>query len=708
MPNQPELIGNWPQLSQPAICIASRSSGIRQNGIPTSWQLLLLDDEADLSQQIRHWLASRAETVNEATCFVAVSSVPERLPARNSGFDPVYSERPAQIIEQPLRFGDMPAEPDPASRIANWYQALVTSRQTAVTGPTLPDRDRLIDDILQTPEVRQQMTGHTSWTEQTTEYAEQHARDLLEQISADYDPLIIKRLDKALAWLWRRLYRNVFIFNADSMRELALNHRILLLPCHRSHLDYMLLSYGLYQHGLIPPHVAAGDNLNIPIVGRILKRSGAIFMRRTFKGDPLYSTLFRHYLKQLSERGFTLEFYPEGGRSRTGRLKQARTGMLDIILNNEQFIEADKPLAIVPVTVSYDRLVEIESYLQQLDGAGKRSESLGNTLWSAIKCLTRNYGNAALSFAQPIIINKQVLPDTRALARQVMQNMNRSTILHGPAVYATLMLSRSAENWPNDQLRQTAQSLKQLILELPEAPQLSSDDCPQDWLDAMLSRGQLNQTSEFISVTDKQAQELTFYRNNIQHMLIIPGLLLLLCYRSQKTTASTLTRIIRPLYPFLAAELHLPWDDKQLPEILKQIRNLLCNKGLLVSDGTHYSSQKTDLSIALMRHTERVLVRYVIVLKVLQLYRKMERELLIEHTQRIARSLHQSFGFHSPEYSDKEVLMQFVEQLQVQQLLDPEQVELEYPKIFDKVLVHAERLLNPAHIELINQQLNRP
>lgn len=119
--------------------------------------------------------------------------------------------------------------------------------------------------------------------------------------------------DRFLRWLWNKLYQGIDVQNADRVRKLALDgHEIVYVPCHRSHIDYLLLSYVLYHQGLVPPHIAAGINLNFWPVGGMFRRGGAFFIRRTFKGNRLYSTIFREYLAELFHRGYSVEYFIEG------------------------------------------------------------------------------------------------------------------------------------------------------------------------------------------------------------------------------------------------------------------------------------------------------------------------------------------------------------------------------------------------------------
>src|SRR6185295_8630886 len=145
-----------------------------------------------------------------------------------------------------------------------------------------------------------------------------------------------------------RLYDGVVLHHEEVLHRVAAGNEIVYVPCHRSHMDYLLLSYIIYVKGFAVPHIAAGVNLNMPIIGRFLRKGGAFFIRRTFRGSPLYPVVFMQYLGVMLARGHSLEYFVEGGRSRTGRLLQPKTGMLSMtvrgFLRNRQ-----RPVAFLPV-----------------------------------------------------------------------------------------------------------------------------------------------------------------------------------------------------------------------------------------------------------------------------------------------------------------------------------------------------------------------
>ena len=190
-------------------------------------------------------------------------------------------------------------------------------------------------------------------------------------------------------------------------------------PCHRSHFDYLLLSYVLYHQGLHTPHIAAGINLNMPVIGPILRRGGAFFLRRSFKGNRLYAAVFEAYLDQILQRGHSVEYFVEGTRSRTGRLLQPKGGMLMMTVNS--YVRNPKrPIVFVPVYFGYEKLIEGDSFISELGGAAKQKESLFG-LVKSIRSLRDNFGKVYVNIAEPIELDDvlhRLQPDWRELPQK--------------------------------------------------------------------------------------------------------------------------------------------------------------------------------------------------------------------------------------------------------------------------------------------------
>ena len=207
----------------------------------------------------------------------------------------------------------------------------------------------------------------------------------MEEIAADFSYETVRLSDRVLSWTWNRLYQGINVTNAERVRQLAQDgHEIVYVPCHRSHMDYLLLSYVLYHQGLVPPHIAAGINLNFWPAGPIFRRLGAFFIRRTFKGNKLYSTVFREYLGELFTRGYSVEYFVEGGRSRTGRLLEPKTGTLSMTIQ-AMLRGGTRPITLVPIYIGYEHVMEVGTYAK-LRGATKEKRACRRCCAACASC----------------------------------------------------------------------------------------------------------------------------------------------------------------------------------------------------------------------------------------------------------------------------------------------------------------------------------
>jgi glycerol-3-phosphate O-acyltransferase len=197
--------------------------------------------------------------------------------------------------------------------------------KTAVIGPDISHRRNLVKGLVTTHWcARPSRRGRAR--EHPLAKAKAQALRYGNEIASDYTYTAIRFLEVVLSWFWNKIYDGIKVNHIEQVQGIAQGHEVIYVPCHRSHIDYLLLSYLLFRNGLTPPHIAAGINLNMPVIGGLLRRGGAFFMRRTFKGNPLYTSVFNEYLHTLFTKGFPVEYFVEGGRSRTGRMLQPKPG----------------------------------------------------------------------------------------------------------------------------------------------------------------------------------------------------------------------------------------------------------------------------------------------------------------------------------------------------------------------------------------------
>ena len=239
-------------------------------------------------------------------------------------------------------------------------------KRQSMTGPTLLERQELNNSVLGSDAVRRAMAEESRSKKITHDASKDRAQSYVTEIAADYREGLIRFGDRLLTRIWNKIYNGISVGHSERIRELAANgHEIVYVPCHRSHMDYLLLTYVIYHEGMVTPHIAAGINLNFWPVGKIFRRGGAFFLRRSFAGNKLYTAVFREYLELLFNKGYSVKYYPEGGRSRTGRLIPPKTGMLAMTIQ-AMLKGVNRPVSLVPVYIGYENVMEVKSYLNEL------------------------------------------------------------------------------------------------------------------------------------------------------------------------------------------------------------------------------------------------------------------------------------------------------------------------------------------------------
>ncbi len=188
------------------------------------------------------------------------------------------------------------------------------------------------------------------------------ADKMLKEIAADPKPWAFALAEPLLRWVWRRIFDGleVDLQGLDRVRSAARRGPLLHVPSQKSHVDYLVLAYLFVVNDLVPPHIAAGANLSFWPMGWFFRRCCAFFLRRSFRGEKLYGAVFRAYVQKLLREGISIEFFIEGGRSRTGKLLSPKLGLLGMIVDAalEDGGRRARQAQIVPISIGYDKVVE--------------------------------------------------------------------------------------------------------------------------------------------------------------------------------------------------------------------------------------------------------------------------------------------------------------------------------------------------------------
>ena len=356
--------------------------------------------------------------------------------------------------------GDDAAVEVQGRRVARALRTQFARQRTARIGPDLSHRRIIVTRVLRTHAVRSAVAQEMREKKITRRQAMLQAQKNAEEIAANYSHAFVRFMEFGLTRLWNRLYDGVVVSHIETLEKLAKDHEIVYVPCHRSHMDYLLLSYAIFRQGYAIPHIAAGVNLNLPVVGRFLRKGGAFFIRRSFRGSALYTVVFTNYLAAIMGRGHSIEYFIEGGRSRTGRLLQPKTGMLSMTIRS--FLRhPQRPLVFIPVYFGYERVVEGETYIGELSGKPKEKESVLGLL-GTLRKLRERFGRVFVNLGAPIFLadvleqfdpqwNKRALEDDArlpwinpavdVLADKIMQNINAAAAVSPINLIAVTLLA---------------------------------------------------------------------------------------------------------------------------------------------------------------------------------------------------------------------------------------------------------------------------
>ncbi|MWN06060.1 glycerol-3-phosphate 1-O-acyltransferase PlsB [Gilliamella sp. Pas-s95] len=594
-----------------------------------------------------------------------------------------------------------------AHKLARVARIHFAKQRMASIGPKLPVRQAMLNNLLKKQALSEAIQEEAKSKNITLDKAKKNALANLNEIAANFSYHMLRVTDFVLTWAWNRLYQGLKVTNADPVRELAQNgQEIVYVPCHRSHMDYLLLSYVLYRQGLVPPHIAAGINLNFWPAGPIFRRLGAFFIRRSFRGNKLYTSVFREYLAELFIRGYAVEYFIEGGRSRTGRLLDPKTGML--MMTIQTLLRGDaRPIAIVPVYIGYEHVLEVATYANELRGAKKEKESLWRTIKAFLKLKKLGFGY--VNFGQPIPLNQflnqhvpewrdaieptgtqrpqWLTPTTNLLAKKIMEHINLSAAINAMNLCCSILLAADQRALTKIRLVEHIDYLLKLLKKVPYSHLITiPDQTPEELFEHAKDMGKFiittDKVGEMVGLTTEQAVLMTYYRNNIQHLLIIPAIVARIVLKHNHISSDEILEQVKCLFPLIKSELFLYHNDEQLTEYVQQIITTYIELNLINDSTDKLVVNYLKISgLQLLASSSRdTLQRYAIAFSLLQKDPTISRATLEKEGRLIAERLSVLHGINSPEFFDKGVFSTLVASLREQGYLD-DQGDENVPKI---------------------------
>jgi len=378
------------------------------------------------------------------------------------------------------------------------------------------------------------------------EYADQTGTDpaevrrgaerYLKEIAATHSPYVIDLIANAIHTLYSQGYRGIRYAEEEVRKIAALGEEspVVFLPSHRSNLDRLSLQFMLWENDLPPNHTAGGINLDFFPIGPLLRRTGVFFIRRSFRDNELYKIVLRAYIDFLVEKRFPLEWYMEGGRSRSGRLNPPRFGLLNYVVDAQRRGKSED-IQLIPVSITYDQIQDVPDYAREAQGRGKERESLG-WLWRAVRSLRRRYGDIHIRFGEPVSVASVVArigDDERSLGLQklafeVMYRIGRVTPTTPTAVVSIALLAARGKARTAAELAAECARLVDFIRarELPTTETLDLADAGTvtgilDWLaehDNVSSHEAVGRRVFWLD--DDQMIRISYYRNVVVHFFV--------------------------------------------------------------------------------------------------------------------------------------------------------------------------------------------
>lgn len=589
-------------------------------------------------------------------------------------------------------------------RLARTLRTSVARQRAAAIGPDLSHRRTIVAQMLRSAAVRRAMADEMRAKKISRREALKIAQGYATEIAANYSHVFVTIMARVLTWFWNKLYDGVELHNVELLQKVVEDSEIIYVPCHRSHMDYLLLSYAIYYKGYAIPHIAAGINLNMPIVGRLLRKGGAFYLRRSFKGNSLYTMVFMTYLGLMMARGHSIEYFIEGGRSRTGRLLQPKTGMLSMTVRS-YLRDPRRPVVFLPVYFGYERLVEGKTYIGELSGRPKQKESVLGML-RALPALRKRFGKVHVSFGaplhldellerhaprgpagQPLVVRDErppwLAPLVEDLAKRIMTNINSAAAVTPINLIALALLATPKQSMLETDLARQLELYASLMRQAPYSPHVWVTDMDGT---SMVRHGERmgvlqrlrHPLGDVMQMTEQNAVLMTYFRNNVLHLMAVPSLIACCFLNNRTMRRDDIQRLMWRIYPYVRDELFLRWDETEVAAAVDESLEDLANHGLLerLEEGAQWrrpptgTTEAVQLSV-LAQMTVQIIERYYLVISLLLKAGsgRFNQDVLEKQCQLMAQRMSLLYELNSPEFFDRSLFKNFIDLLRARKVL---------------------------------------
>lgn len=434
-------------------------------------------------------------------------------------------------------------------------------------------------------------------------------KKLFKEIHGEFSPTVVGSAAKIIDATFLKLYDGVNLEVPPGMdfKELRERYHIILVPNHQSHADYIALTYSMFKKFGIAIRVAAGINLNVFPLGQLFGKGGAFFIRRSFTADQLYKLTFEAYVFYLLRTDQVVEFFFEGGRTRTGKLLKPKYGLFQMLLESHSNLEDLKPLMFIPVSLAHEHIPEEKAHARELGGAKKEPEK-ATQLLKLFKLFNKRLGTIHIHFGKGIVVEKfrgELKQATQHLAFDCFKAVGRGMPITPSSLLALIMLDEPSGALTWKQIEERALDVVHYCqaLNIPLTPSLlpeNFEDSLRSALDMfignkkidVLKREKLNQV--FYAIKSERRVEVLYHKNMILHHFLVSGIInstWFNVFNGSINDGMSLTRFLQAKRKELKYEFYLPTVKEMIREALNIISYALGRRVVSIEECMKLSSQ---------------------------------------------------------------------------------------------------------------------
>lgn len=361
----------------------------------------------------------------------------------------------------------------------------------------------------------------------------------LKEIRAELSLPFLRTFEKFLDASLSQLYDGInFNDNGKNLKELSQKNNIVLVPNHQSHADYVAINYIYFKKYQSPLFVAGGNNLNIFPIGPLFRRSGCFFIRRTFANDILYKLTLEAYLHYMLVKGNPIEFFFEGGRSRTGKLLPPRYGLYQMLIEAHQAIpEASRlPLKFIPVSIVHEYVPEQKSLVRELEGGKKKKES-ASQVFGLVRLFSYQFGNVHINVGHPVDMPPVDLDNlktqTQKLAFECFLEVGKNMRVTPTSLLAMILLDEPTGALKWEEILSKARHIVAYCqkFNVPITDSITPENLEKSLersIDILIGNkkveaiGNPNGNHVFYSIKDDSRKEILYFKNTVLHHFLVP------------------------------------------------------------------------------------------------------------------------------------------------------------------------------------------